>query len=559
MRLVEHYRDTISYVPLSTIDPILDKHVLDIFTTTKIHMIKIENDGRRTKHTHILTYKDCFYRNDYLYIRTYLQGEPGSGKTSFAVKLVYDWCNLHAPSQESTKEQTAFGDVDILHKFKFLYFISLRDSKNHTYVTQMIKTQLIYKIYAEDERESAYNLVLRIIRNVMYLVVQEGLDEWPGEQTVPSMDGIPKENCIVFTTSRPWKLADRRIKNSHIDILLEVEEISDPEEFNKKLLRCLLDESTDLTKSVELFEEFLSSRNLESISSSPMLNTLVLCTWVDDRAKRLTGSSLCELYTTMLENLCKKANAQISYFEQFHLLSVYCFARTNYIRPNMEHIDSIAKAAFSFLFSNEKESSIVFSDVDLTAHLPETSKQFALDSGFLSKRKGKTCTDQTLSFVHKTIQEFLTAFHIHRNADVIDDVISGYLKRHDKLYRDISQIFIFLCGFNITRANKLSTRMNELDVYSEYDSYFQDCILSDYKEAVANKNTPIHLHLSHLNFDDDNAEDLIQIWTLNTSPARSFEVGLWANKHVNIRSQGQSSSDYHGHGPVALPVRKDPG
>ncbi|KAH3717409.1 hypothetical protein DPMN_060195 [Dreissena polymorpha] len=304
----------------------------------------------------------------------------------------------------------------------------------------MIKTQLIYKIYDEDGRESAYKLVLKIMKNVMYLVVQDGLDEWPGEQAVPSMDGIPKlkDKCIVLTTSRPWKLADERFKNSQIDILLEVEGISDPKEFNKKLLQCLLDESTDIKKSVEQFEKFLISCKLSSISSSPMLNTLVLCTWVDDKSERLAGSSLCELYTTMLENLCKKANAQISYFEQCHLLPVNCFARKKYIRPNMEHIDSIAKAAFSFLFSNEKESSIVFSDVDLTVHLPETSKQFALDSGLLSKRKGKKGTDQTLSFVHKTIQEFLTAFHLHRNADVIDDVISRYLKSHDNSYLDIS-------------------------------------------------------------------------------------------------------------------------
>ncbi|KAH3720801.1 hypothetical protein DPMN_063705 [Dreissena polymorpha] len=174
--------------------------------------MKIENDGRRRKHEQLSTYKDCFYRRDYLSKRTYLQGEPGSGKTSFAAKLVYDWCNVHAPSTECTKDQMAFGDVDILHTFKFLFFISLRDSRKQTYVTHMIKTQLIYKIYAEDQWESAYKLVLKIMKNVMYLVVQDGLDEWPGEHAVPSIDGIPIDHCIVLTTSRPWKLADERIK-----------------------------------------------------------------------------------------------------------------------------------------------------------------------------------------------------------------------------------------------------------------------------------------------------------------------------------------------------------
>ncbi|KAH3718148.1 hypothetical protein DPMN_060947 [Dreissena polymorpha] len=519
--------------------------------------MKIEKDGKRVKQEQIMNYRDCFCGE---FQRIYLQGEPGSGKSFFAAKLVHDWCNVYAPIVQSTKKQIMFGDVDILQKFRFLFFISLRDSREQTHVTQMIKTQIIHKIFAANEWENKYELVLNIMKNIMFLIIQDGLDEWPGEEVLPSMDGIPKDHCIVLTTSRPWKLADERIRNSQIDILFDLEGISDPKEFNERILRCLLDESYDIKKSVVLFKEFLISRKLMSISSSPMLNTLVLCTWVDDRAERLTGSSLCELYTTLLENLCKKANSQISYFDPNHTSPVNCFSRTMYVKPNMEHIDAIAKAAFSFLFSNEKESSLVFSDIHLMAHLSATAKQFALDSGLLSQRKGKKCTDQTLSFVHKTIQEFLAAFHIHRNADVIDDVISGYLLRNDTSYRDISQIFIFLCGFNISAANKLSAMMNELNVYIDYHDYFQDCILSGYREAVANKNTPIHLHLSHFYFYSINKEDLIQIWTLNTSRARSLNVNCHLyNIHVTRRSQDASSADCHEPGQVALPAREDHG
>ncbi|KAH3718170.1 hypothetical protein DPMN_060969 [Dreissena polymorpha] len=522
--------------------------------------MKIEKDGKRVKQEQIYKYRDCFCGE---FKRIYLQGEPGSGKSFFAAKLVHDWCNVYAPIVQSTKKQIMFGDVDTLQKFRFLFFISLRDSREQTHVTQMIKTQLIYKIYAEDAWESAYKLVLKIMKNIRFLVIQDGLDEWPCKEALPSMDGIPRDQCIVLTTSRPWKLADERIRNSQIDILFDLQGISDPEEFNEKILRCLLDESTDIKTSVELFEEFLSDLNLESISSSPMLNTLVLCTWVDDRAERLTGSSLCELYTTLLENLCKKANSQISYFNPNHTSPVNSFSRTMYVKPNMEHIDAIAKAAFSFLFSNEKESSLVFSDVHLMAHLSPTAKQFALDSGLLSQKKGKKCTDQTLSFVHKTIQEFLAAFYIHRNADVIDDVISGYLLRNDTSYRDISQIFIFLCGFNISAANKLSAMMNELNVYINYHDYFQNCILSGYREAEANKNTQIHLHLSYFSFNRDNVEDLIQIWKLNTSRARSLRLGFGYIRpkytYLIICSQDASSADCHEPGQVALPAREDHG
>ncbi|KAH3826250.1 hypothetical protein DPMN_128146 [Dreissena polymorpha] len=520
-RLVNHYRDTVCYVPLSTLDPSLNKHIQDVYATPKIRRMKIENDGRRTQQEKILTYKDCFYRGDHLCRRTYLQGEPGSGKTSFAAKLLDDWCNMHESLNESTKEQTAFVDVDTLHKFKFLFFISLRDSREQTHLTHMIRTQLIYKIYAEDEWESAYYLVLKIMRNVMYLVVQDGLDEWSGKEALPSMDGIPKDHCIVLTTSRPWKLADERIKNSQIDILLEVYGIIDSYGFTKRILRHLLDEAKDLNETVEQFQEFLWSRDLDLISSSPMLHTLVLCTWVDDMAESLTGSSRCELFTTLLENLCKKANPQIGFFDQYYPSPVNCFSRTKYVKPNMEHIDVIAKAAFSFLFSNEKETSLVFSDINLSAHLSESTKQFALHSGLISKRKSKKCYDNTSSFVHKTVQEFFAALHISNNTDVIDNVICEYLKSNRDSYLDISQVLIFLCGFNILAANKLSALMNLVEDGFDHD-VFQSVILSGYREAVANKNTPIDLHLSHILYDDD--EDLINIFALNTPRTRSLHV-----------------------------------
>ncbi|KAH3700587.1 uncharacterized protein LOC127859947 [Dreissena polymorpha] len=556
-RLVNHYRDTVCYVPLSTLDPSLDKHVQDVYATPKIHKMKIENDGRRTQQEEILTYKDCFYRGDHLCRRTYLQGEPGSGKTSFASKLVDDWCNVHESSNESTKEQTAFVDVDTLHKFKFLFFISLRDSREQTHVTHMIQTQLIYKIYAVDEWERAYNLVLKIMRKVMYLVVQEGLDEWSGKEALPYMDGIPKDNCIVLTTSRPWKLADERIKNSQIDILLEVYGIIDSYGFSERILRHLLDETKDFKETVIQFQVFLMRRGLDSISSSPMLHTLVLCTWVDDMAESLTGSSRCELFTTLLENLCKKANPQMSYFDQYYPSPVNCFSRTKYVKPNMEHIDVIAKAAFSFLFSNEKETSLVFSDINLSAHLSESTKQFALHSGLISKRKSKKCYDNTSSFVHKTVQEFFAALHISNNTDVIDNVICEYLKSNRDSFLDISQVFIFLCGFNILAANKLSALMNQVNEVSHgVDHYvFQWDIISGYREAVANKNTPIDLHLSRFEVKYYNAEDLINIFALNASRARS----LWVNGHISrpviIRSQDASTSLCQGPRPVSLAAR----
>ena len=82
--------------------------------------MKIEKDGKRVKQEQIYKYRDCFCGE---FKRIYLQGEPGSGKSFFAAKLVHDWCNVYAPIVQSTKKQIMFGDVDTLQKFRFLFFI----------------------------------------------------------------------------------------------------------------------------------------------------------------------------------------------------------------------------------------------------------------------------------------------------------------------------------------------------------------------------------------------------------------------------------------------------
>ncbi|KAH3798121.1 hypothetical protein DPMN_151711 [Dreissena polymorpha] len=84
-RLVEHYNDNASSVPLSVLDQSLDKRITDIFATPKIHRIEIAKDGKRVKKEQVLTYKEIFYTNDTKSNRRiYVQGEPGSGKLTFA-------------------------------------------------------------------------------------------------------------------------------------------------------------------------------------------------------------------------------------------------------------------------------------------------------------------------------------------------------------------------------------------------------------------------------------------------------------------------------------------
>ncbi|KAH3798122.1 uncharacterized protein LOC127839460 [Dreissena polymorpha] len=415
----------------------------------------------------------------------------------------------------------------------------------------MIKEQLIDKLYSEQKRDVVYELLHQIIEAELCLVIRDGLDEWVAPDgsnlAEPSMAGFPNDKCSVLTTSRPWTLADERIKNSIINILLEIEGIKDPYAFSERILRCILDESNDLETAEKKFKKFILKRKLTSLSYSPILYTLIICTWVKtmDAEEHLKGSSLCALYTTLLESLCKKANDTIGFFNDLNPPQVKCFVSTSYLRQIIENVDVISKAAFHLLFSPEKEKSIVFKDKELSNYLSKSEIEFSLKAGLLSKRKTKTGFKWSISFIHKSMQEFLAAYYIALNAHLVDDVISGYLARHKDAYLDISQVFIFLCGLNISAANKLSgimtehyaIMMDERDYSeSEFFSPFQGIIVAGYREAVSNEKTGILLRLSHFQVRYFNLRDVYNILTYNTSYVQVLEVCVNSGTVHDIRS-----------------------
>ncbi|XP_052227668.1 uncharacterized protein LOC127842275 isoform X2 [Dreissena polymorpha] len=568
-RLMTHYSDTSSNVPLSNLDQSLDKRITDIYSTPNIHRIEIKKDGKRVKREQALEYKHIFYTGVKSNRRIYVQGEPGSGKSTFSAKLVHDWSHGIQLSSATSSETTAFNDVSTLQKFKFLFFITLRDSRGQTDVTEMIKKQLIDTTFSVDERANVYKCFVQIINTETCLVIREGLDEWlsPDGSNLaePYMAGFRNETCTILTTSRPWKLTDERIKNSQIDSLLEIEGIVDPYEFSKNILQCIIDqEDMDIKVTADEFESFVFDRKLESLSASPMLYTLVICTWVNTIKKKehLNNSSLCGLYTTLLESLCKKANSTTGYFNDSNPPPVHCFSSTSYLQPNIEHLDKLAKVACKLLFSSERESSIVFTDITLSNYFSPSeftvSKTFALTAGILTSRKDKSRTGSSNSFVHKTVQELLAAYHIACNVYTIDDVISSYLKLNNTSYLELSQVCRFLCGMNISAANKLSALMDQYHVIhcNECDSVFsfdwnfngpctfQRIIESGIREAVANKQEGIQLKLSHFFIDKSNIRELQDIWPTNTCNVHVVYVNMVMSDSLSSPACGESTSHF---------------
>ncbi|KAH3836307.1 hypothetical protein DPMN_109677 [Dreissena polymorpha] len=196
---------------------------MEIYVTTEIHRIVTEKDGKKRKAGKIFKYCDIFQIDHATKKHVFLQGEPGKGKTTFAAKLVLDWCNECETLSNSNVNNPHFDDVETLQAFKFVFHIALRESRYQRTVTKMIKKQIIEMIHAEKDVDAAYILLQHILEKEICLVVQDGLDEWcDPEQNLVLPLLFQTCQCIVFTTARPWKMSDERLKNSQINCLLEL-------------------------------------------------------------------------------------------------------------------------------------------------------------------------------------------------------------------------------------------------------------------------------------------------------------------------------------------------
>ncbi|XP_052245612.1 uncharacterized protein LOC127854590 [Dreissena polymorpha] len=551
--MMKHYAKTLSHVTTSPLNDWVQARLDDIYMPPDLQLMKKVKGSFIKTGTQITEYMNVFLTDGEQSRHTFIQGEAGSGKSTFLAKLIMDWCSASTRKSVeafSTAETNSgdhdsrlkcdhfFKDLKILTSYKFIFHVTLRDSLHEFDILEMIKQQIIDSIYSKEDRDTAYTLLNEIMKRERCLVLLDGLDEWTGTvgHNLPTL-AVSLSQCDMLITTRPWKMTQSKIPDSKIDTLLQLEGVNKPFDISKRLLACRGDynEIKDLD-----FESYVFKNDLYKLLFSPMMLSLIVHSWAE--GTELKGSR-CEIYSLLLESLIKKVNSETSEFQQ---PPYRCFTATQYIQPNIENLNNIAEAAFYLLFSDTREKALVFTITELNKfNLGQIDQEnFALKSGILSAtRKASSLRSySSFSFIHKSIQEFLAAYHIARNTNLIDDVISGYLNSHEDAYLDISQVFIFLCGLNMSAANTLSGTMDEHDVV-KFDRRFQDIILTGHREAVANQQTDILLKLSrYTDVYDENIRDLHSIWTQNKSNVLKMRIHVLDRKNYASHIEFKLSS-----------------
>ncbi|XP_052786398.1 uncharacterized protein LOC128221834 [Mya arenaria] len=105
----------------------------------------------------------------------FVEGEPGSGKSSLCKKIVHDWCETKQEGQTIYSRTSTKGN-EISSQFEFVFYIILREAKKECYVKKMILKNIIERIGID--KRSGEELLGEILKSNTCLLVLDGLDEW---------------------------------------------------------------------------------------------------------------------------------------------------------------------------------------------------------------------------------------------------------------------------------------------------------------------------------------------------------------------------------------------
>ena len=366
-------------------------------------------------------------------VLTIVEGSPGIGKTTFCLKLAYDWAHGNIPSECS------------FPKFEFVFLLKCRDIDGD--IMESISEQLLPR-----DMEKSVDELLHLLKDIhnqeKMLVILDGLDELP-EKSQHHVDELLHRQifpfCCVLATSRQERGIEAR-KYFVFDIHLEIKGYtgSDAIEYVRRHFKTI----GQSLKGERLIEEMQQNTFLNALQNNP-LNLLLLCVVYEDYEGKLP-SSRTELYQVIVQCLLRRYCAK-------HNLAVP--EDNNTLQKRFEEdVLALGELAWACLL-NDRQS---FREGELAEREVRNKNLVARKIGLLYMEESlkRISPQHEYWFLHKTFQKYLAAaFITHKllrgefnvfECTTFDDLVGKY-----------SQVFLFVSGMLGEKATVLFTQIGE--------------------------------------------------------------------------------------------------
>ena len=365
---------------------------------------------------------------------TIVEGSPGIGKSTFCLKLAYDWAHGSIPSECS------------FPNFEFVFLLKCRDIDGG--ILESISEQLLPR-NMEKSVEKLLHLMIDI-RNQerLMLIILDGLDEVP-EESRHHVDELLHRRvlpfCYVLATTRKEKGIEVR-KNVVFNIHLEIKGYTESDSI--AYVRRHFETIGQSPKGEKLIEEMQQNTFLYALRSNP-LNLLLLCVVYEDYEGKLP-TSRTDLYQVIVQCLLRR----------------YCAKRNlpapedNIILEKIfeKEILALGQLAWLCLLSDRYG----FRETELDEFERQYPGLVARELGLLYKEESLKSRkpEHEYCFLHNTFQEYVAAAYItkklvNQQFNVFERIL------FDDLVTKYPQVFMFVSGMLGEKATVLFTQIGK--------------------------------------------------------------------------------------------------
>ena len=409
-KLQGHYQKTAT-VPTSVW---CKKSVVDIHQIyTRLSWVKEEQTPAGTRQSEVEHYSDLFIANKKGVIpkRILVQGQTGIGKSTFVKKLLVDWVEVN---KETGDKQTS-----VLKNFELVVAVNLKEVSKCQSLEDVIRMS---SVFANEDKYMTDGLIEYITSNQeKVLLIFDGYDEYRhgcNSEIYEIFRGSILRNCCVLITTRISKADELR---GGEDLHVEITGFSemDIETFMRRFL-------TEYEMH-HLYDHLLHS-NLLELAKVPLL-LLFFCTlWKRGQAK-VFPESKTDLYTNIIQFIIN------------HSYSKRSPPRYVDLQSSKEILSEMGKVALQgllnddHLFEYRQLSDAVFCDESVFIGLLQ-----------ITEYSETLQPVEMVSFIHKSIQEFLAAWYITYKKP--EDGSLGEIAVNLEGCLALENVFQFMCGLS---------------------------------------------------------------------------------------------------------------
>ena len=362
-----------------------------------------------------------------------MQGQTGIGKSTFVKKLLVDWVEVN--------KKTGDEKAAVLKNFELVVAVNLKEVSKCQSLKDVIR---LSNVFAKEDKCMTENLVDYISNNQeKVLLIFDGYDEYRSgcdSEIYEIFSGNSLRSCCVLITTRISKADELRGSE---DLHAEITGFSqvDREDFMRRFLN---------SEEVSNLQHHLYTRELQELAKVPLLLLLFCILWKEGQSKSFPNSKT-KLYVDIVQFILNhshsKQTADKTKTKQYVELKSF-----------KEILSEIGKVALQSLLKD-----------DHLFEYSQLSDSVCCDESIFIGLLQITEYSETLrpvgmvSFIHKSIQEFLAAWYItYRCIPEGGNLDEISVKLEECLA--LENVFQFICGLSKDGASTVFRHLKSVRI-----------------------------------------------------------------------------------------------